>query len=114
MTRTATVSSPAMPSLLGSPAFEFKSMEGKEGLGALFRYTIDLQTPGSSFLTEYVSANVNVKALVGKEFSVSIQLDGSGLSSLGFGTREINGLVTSARFMRSEERRGIYQIISPS
>ena len=111
MNRTVNVSSPAMPTLLGLPALEFKSIEGKEALGSLFRYTIDLQTPDSSSLTEYVSANVNIKTLVGKEFSVSIEIDGSGLNSTGAGTREINGLVTSGRFVRSEERRGIYQVV---
>ena len=110
MSRTVHVNSPAMPSLLGMPALEFKSLSGGEALGALFRYIIELQTPDSSSLTEYVSANLNVKALVGKEFSVVIQLDGGGLAGMSAGTREINGLVTSARFVRSEERRGIYQI----
>jgi len=100
-----------MPSLLGSPALAFKSLDGTEALGELFEYTVRLQTPDSPMLTEYVTANVPVKQLVGKEFGISIELDGKGFAvRMGTGTREINGLVTSARFVQHENRRGIYEI----
>jgi type VI secretion system secreted protein VgrG len=103
-----------MPSLLGSPALEFKSLDGTEALGELFEYTVRLQTPDSPMLTGYVTANVPVKQLVGKEFGIRIALDGKGsgpTARTGAGTREINGLVTSARFVQHENRRGIYEIV---
>jgi type VI secretion system secreted protein VgrG len=101
-----------MPSLLGGPALVFKSLNGTEALGELFEYTLRLQTPDSPMLTEYVTANVPVKQLVGKEFGISIELDGKGFAvRRGAGTREINGLVTSARFVQHENRRGIYEIV---
>jgi type VI secretion system secreted protein VgrG len=103
-----------MPSLLGSPALEFKSLDGREALGQLFEYTVRLQTPDSPLLTAYVTANVPVKQLIGKEFGLCIELDGKGFgvaARTGAGTREINGLVTSARFVQSENRRGIYEIV---
>ncbi|MDH6168207.1 type VI secretion system secreted protein VgrG [Variovorax boronicumulans] len=110
--RTISVGSPAMPSLLGNPALVFKSLDGTEALGELFQYTVRLQTPDSPMLTEYVTANVPVKQLVGKEFGIGIELDGKGFGARrGAGTREINGLVTSARFLRHENRRGIYEIV---
>jgi type VI secretion system secreted protein VgrG len=56
--RTISVGSDAMPSLLGNPALEFKSLDGTEALGQLFEYTVRLQTPDSPMLTEYVTANV--------------------------------------------------------
>ena len=112
MSRTVTVSSPAMPSLLGAPALEFRSLEGDEGLGRLFRYAIELQTPDNASLSDHVTANVPIKDLVGKEFSVVIELDGKGFGlGVGAGTREINGFVTSARFVGSEERRSIYEVV---
>jgi hypothetical protein len=79
--RTVSVGSPAIPSLLGSSALEFKSLDGTEALGELFEYTVRLQTPDSPMLTGYVTANVPVKQLVGKEFGIRIALDGK-----GFGT----------------------------
>jgi type VI secretion system secreted protein VgrG len=112
--RTISVGSDAMPSLLGNPALEFKSLDGTEALGQLFEYTVRLQTPDSPALTEYVTANVPIKQLIGKEFGICIELDGKGFgigSRTGAGTREINGLVTSARFVQHENRRGIYEIV---
>lgn len=113
ISRTVCVSSAAMPSLLGSPALEFKSLDGREALGELFEYTVRLQTPDSPALTEYVTANVPVKQLIGKEFGIRLELDGKGFgvaARTGAGIREINGLVTSARFLQHENRRGIYEI----
>ncbi|MGJ7612369.1 MULTISPECIES: type VI secretion system Vgr family protein [unclassified Variovorax] len=103
-----------MPTLLGHPALEFKSLDGHEALGELFEYTVRLQTPDGPMLTEVVTANVPVKQLIGKEFGICIELDGKGFgvaARTGAGIREINGIVTSARFLRSEDRRGIYEIV---
>jgi type VI secretion system secreted protein VgrG len=114
ISRTITVNSASMPCLLGSAALEFKSLEGSEALGQLFEYTVQLQTPDSPVLTEVLTANVPVKQLVGKEFGICLELDGKGFGvagRIGAGTRELNGLVTSARFLRAEDRRGIYEIV---
>ncbi|HVL07821.1 MAG TPA: type VI secretion system tip protein TssI/VgrG [Burkholderiaceae bacterium] len=112
--RTISVSSAAMPSLLAEPALEFKSLDGSEALGELFEYTVRLQTPDSPELTDFLTANVPVKQLIGKEFCIRIELDGKGIGAttrIGAGTREINGLVTSARFVQHENRRGIYEVV---
>ncbi|MDH6591111.1 type VI secretion system secreted protein VgrG [Variovorax sp. TBS-050B] len=111
--RTISVDSAAMPSLLGVPALEFKSLQGTEALGELFEYTVRLQTPDNPLLTEYLSGNVPVKQLLGKEFGIRIALDGAGSglhARTGAGTREINGLVTRTRFVQHENRRSIYEI----
>lgn len=135
-----------MPSLLGFPALEFKSLQGSELLGNLFNYTLQLQTPDNPMLTELVTANVPIKDLVGQDFSVRIALDGKGFlgdlaagfsefagpsdsiqknlvqgaaagvdassaGGMGKGQREINGLVTRARFVHSENRRSVYEIV---
>ncbi len=111
MSRAIEVHTAAMPMLLGGPAFEFKSLQGSEGLGQLFGYTVELQTPDAPQLTASVTANLPIKNLVGKEISIVIELEGKGfMAGLGAGTREINGLVTSGRFIRNENRRGIYEV----
>src|SRR4028118_2267635 len=111
MSRTVQVNSPAMPRLLGMPAFEFKAMHGGEALGQLFHYSIELQTPDAPHLTDSVTANLPIKDLVGKELSLVIELEGKGfMAGIGAGTREINGLVTSARFVQNENRRAIYEV----
>lgn len=103
MNRTISYWSSVSMTLKGAPAFEVKSVHGTENLGELFHYTITLQTPDSPDLTEVVTANLSYKQMVGKEAGITIELDGGG-------QREINGLVTSARFLHAENRRSIYEV----
>jgi type VI secretion system secreted protein VgrG len=92
-----------MPSLAGMPALEFRSIRGHESLGECFEYYVRAITPDVPFLTSTVSANVEFKALVGKELTVDMEVEG--------GRRQISGLVTRARFVASEERRGVYEFV---
>jgi type VI secretion system secreted protein VgrG len=110
-----------MPELLGEPALEFKSLQGQERLSTLYAYHLELQTPDSPHISEQASANVDYKSLVGKELSVAIELDGSGtfISGLaghaggnrGAGLRHIAGIVTQARYVRTEHRRSVYAVV---
>jgi hypothetical protein len=99
MPRTFTVHSAAMPELLGLPALEFYELRGHENLSELFAYTLTLITPDTPLLSEHISANIDYKALVGKELSVNIELDGNTRQH-----RHITGLVTRARFMQSQDQ----------
>ncbi|EBD5912535.1 type VI secretion system tip protein VgrG, partial [Salmonella enterica] len=69
----------------------FSSLNGSEALGSLFTYIVQLKTPDTLNLG-YVSpaANLPLKAMVGKDLCVNIELDGGG-------KRHISGLVTAAR-----------------
>ena len=104
MPRTFKVKSPAMPTLMGLPALEFASLSGGEGLSQVFVYHITLITPDSPMLTGLVSANVTYKDLVGKQFTVTLE-QASGAQ------RHITGLVTRARFVQSQDRRGVYEVV---
>lgn len=110
MSRTLTLTSPAMPTLLGLPALEARAIHGHETLGEMYHYTVLAATPDSPLLTERAAANVDFKSLVGKEATVHIQLDGKGQASLGQGERQISGLVTRARFVALENRRALYEL----
>jgi len=101
--RTVTYWSAVSLELKGCPAFEVHSLSGREALGELFEYSIVLQSPDSPELSEYVTANLPYKQMVGREAGVQIELDAGGL-------REINGLVTRARYLRSENRRSLYEV----
>lgn len=103
MPRTVTYWSAVSLELKGCPAFEVHSLSGREALGELFEYSIVLQSPDSPELSEYVTANLPYKQMVGREAGVQIELDAGGL-------REINGLVTRARYLRSENRRSLYEV----
>jgi type VI secretion system secreted protein VgrG len=100
---TLTCNSPAMPNLLGIAALQPIKLTGKESLSELYAYEVLLTTPDNPLIAETLAANVPIKELVGKEFTVSIELDKND-------KREISGLVTCAQFIKSQDRRGIYQI----
>ncbi len=76
--RTVAIRSAAMPKVAGLPALEFLQVHGTERLGRLFEYEVQLRTPDDYQLPLAASANLDLKALVGKEMTLSIQIDGSG------------------------------------
>ncbi|MGS8551576.1 contractile injection system protein, VgrG/Pvc8 family, partial [Salmonella enterica] len=80
----------------------FSSLNGSEALGSLFTYIVQLKTPDTLNLG-YVSpaANLPLKAMVGKDLCVNIELDGGG-------KRHISGLVTAARVVGHEGRSVTY------
>jgi type VI secretion system secreted protein VgrG len=103
-----------MPQLLGQPALQLRSIEGTEGLSQLFNYKLLLATPDDDRLSAGPAANVDFKVLVGQDINVNIELEGKGAAmgkGQGAGTRQINGICTRARFVRLENRRGIYELI---
>ncbi len=80
-----------------------------------------LATPDNPLIPESLAANVDVKALVGKEACITIELEGRGSfvaglpggspAGIGAGERQVNGLVTAARFLRLENRRAVYELL---
>lgn len=107
MPRSITFWSAASGTLKDSPLFEVQSVQGSDALGELFHYTVALQTPDSPDLTALVAANLPYKQMVGHEAGLVIEVDGGGGS---VGTRQINGLVTSARFVHAQDRRALYEV----
>ncbi|EFB3351446.1 type VI secretion system tip protein VgrG, partial [Escherichia coli] len=95
-----TVSGSAVPAQI----LLFAGMNGSEGLGNLFSYTVQLKTPDTLNLG-YVSpaANLPLKPMVGKDMCVNIELDGGG-------KRHISGLVTAARVVGHEGRSVTYEL----
>jgi type VI secretion system secreted protein VgrG len=100
MPHTVTVSSPAMP----EPPLEFFSLSGGEMLSELYFYTIMLKTPGNPHIPRKVAANADYKQLVGKEFTVTMEL--ADLSK-----REISGLVISAQIVESNDQQTLYEVV---
>ncbi|EIL8402412.1 type VI secretion system tip protein VgrG [Salmonella enterica] len=82
----------------------FSSLNGSEALGSLFTYIVQLKTPDTLNLG-YVSpaANLPLKAMVGKDLCVNIELDGGG-------KRHISGLATAARVVGHEGRSVTYEL----
>src|SRR5450830_526544 len=113
--RTLSVSSPIIPSILDQPALVPVSLIGSEGIDSLFDYQVILKTPDSLNHLTSQTANFNTQEWLGQEMSVQIQLEGSGqfvagqlgtsgIGNVGAGVREINGIIDDAKFLRVEGR----------
>ncbi|MCC8402580.1 type VI secretion system tip protein VgrG [Paraburkholderia sp. MMS20-SJTN17] len=118
--RAVTVSSAAIPQWpdqsadgLTRSALEFMSLSGSERLGKLFRYELQLRTPDDYTVPLAVSANIDLKALIGKEMTVTVELaapaDLSGNNEAR--QREITGLVVAAEYFRREGRYNVYRVV---
>lgn len=121
--RTFSVSGPALPETeTGIPLLYLSAINGSEKLSTLYQYELWLTTPADPLLPADVLANLNLKAMLGKELTVSIQLDGmgsftqglignAGVSNLGAGIREVSGIVTAASYVDRLNRQYRYRIV---
>ncbi|WP_269768057.1 contractile injection system protein, VgrG/Pvc8 family, partial [Burkholderia ubonensis] len=108
--RTVMVGGPALPTTpVGEPALQLSAIHGNEALSEIYAYTLDCRTPPDLTMPEEQAANLDLKAMIGKALTVTVQLDGmgsfvpgmpgvSGAAHIGQGKREISGIVTGASF----------------
>nr|WP_322047528.1 type VI secretion system tip protein TssI/VgrG [Paraburkholderia sp. J67] len=118
-TRTVTMDGPAVPlSPDGDALLQLRAVRGTEVLSVIYSYTLDCVTsPDSMFAGD--TANLDLKAMIGKELTITVQLDGmgsyvpglpDGSPNIGKGIREISGIVTEATFKGQTNRQGRYQL----
>ncbi|EPP6744666.1 type VI secretion system Vgr family protein, partial [Cronobacter dublinensis] len=113
MSRTTHLSSSAMPYLSGEPALVLSKLSGEEALSTLYTYTITAKTPANPAIPWQAASNIDYKALVGKEMTVTMELDGNGLDEqqgIGRGRREISGLVERARYTGRDANQAMFEI----
>ncbi|MFZ4835570.1 type VI secretion system Vgr family protein, partial [Rouxiella sp. Mn2063] len=114
MSRTISLSSSAMPILLGEPALILSDLDGEESFSSLYTYALTVKTPANPAIPWQSASNVDLKALIGKEMTVTLELDGNGLGNLinlGKGHREISGLVQRARYLGRDANQAIFELI---
>ncbi|ACC75181.1 type VI secretion system tip protein TssI/VgrG [Paraburkholderia phymatum] len=119
--RTLTIDGPAIPlSSTGDPVLQLQSIAGTEILSRIYRYVLDCVTVSDLLMTD--AASLDLKSMIGKELTVTVQLDGmgsfvpgmtglSGAANIGKGIREISGIVTEARFVGQSNRQGHYRLL---
>ncbi|MDY1035621.1 type VI secretion system Vgr family protein [Lelliottia sp. CFBP8978] len=103
-----------MPYLLGEPALVLSKLEGEEAFSTLYTWTITARTPANPAIPWQSASNIDIKALLGKEMTIQIELDGNGLDGtryVGKGIREISGLVQKARYVGRDSNQALYEII---
>jgi type VI secretion system secreted protein VgrG len=119
--RALRVEGASLPSWQGRPALLPVRLEGSDCMNSLFEYRLLLKTPDDRDFSPYLSANFKLNEFVGREVTVHIELEGSGVdvpgvegpatSGIGAGTREITGLVDSARFLKVAGRHAYYELV---
>lgn len=78
--RTLSVSGAALPTYGGQSLLTPVRLTGGETIGELFEYVLELKTPDALAFSPSIAANVDLDALIGTEVTVSIQLEGRGIS----------------------------------
>ncbi|AOY90887.1 hypothetical protein BKK79_02945 [Cupriavidus sp. USMAA2-4] len=97
--RSITVKGPGLPLVPGG-SLTLSRLKGRDGINTLFAYEIELKTPDHSHVRIGPGANLDLEAMQGKELTLEIELDGTGIGlsgGIGAGTREITGLVDEVR-----------------
>jgi type VI secretion system secreted protein VgrG len=120
-TRTVTMDGPALPqSPTGDPVLQLRAVHGNESLSEIYTYALDCVT-ASDLLMTGEAGSLDLKSIIGKELTITIQLDGmgsfvpgmtgvSGAANIGKGIREISGIVTEARFSGQSNRQCRYRL----
>ncbi|MDR5741430.1 MULTISPECIES: type VI secretion system tip protein TssI/VgrG [unclassified Caballeronia] len=122
-TRTVTISGAALPTGPdGTPSLLLSALRGGETLSSIYKYTLDCRTPLESAMPERAAANLDLKSMIGKELTITIELEGmgsflpglvgmGGATNIGAGTREISGIVTQAHYAGQADRQSHYQLV---
>ena len=108
--RTVTVSSAAIPDLLGVPQMEFVRLSGHEALSELFSYTVDLRAVSPA--AEQFLAESDPDEMIGREMTITIELDGMGtglLGGVGAGHREITGVIADIEHVGGVAENRLYR-----
>ncbi|GHU47083.1 hypothetical protein AGMMS50289_21740 [Betaproteobacteria bacterium] len=119
--RTLSIESSVLGTVGGRSQLVASKLEGEEGLNGLFGYKVTLKTPDERNFNYGEASDIELDGWIGREASVRIELEGAGTfesglpggqgeSNRGAGQREINGLITEARFLRTEGRHSFYQM----
>jgi type VI secretion system secreted protein VgrG len=118
--QTFSITSEAIPLILGSPTLEPVRLTGHEGMSGLFEYELLLKTPDALNLGASQAADFDLDAFIGREINCMIQLDGSGAlipgatgsstDHIGAGVRQINALITDAAMWGEEGRHIQYKL----
>lgn len=119
--RTLSVSGAALPVYGSHPILTPVKLTGRETVGELFEYVLELKTPDALAFSQSVAANIQLDKMIGTEVTVSIEIEGkghfirglagdAGLANVGAGTREITGIVSHAEILREDGRSIVYAL----
>ncbi|WP_066742144.1 type VI secretion system Vgr family protein [Cupriavidus sp. D384] len=108
--RTVSVSSAAIPDLLGQPQLEFVRLSGHEALSELFTYKVELRAVSPA--AEQFLAEADPDEMIGREMTITIELDGMGTGlpgGIGAGHREITGVIAEVEYVGGVADNRLYR-----
>ncbi|SIT50601.1 Rhs element Vgr protein [Paraburkholderia piptadeniae] len=119
--RTLEITSEALPQWAGEPLFVVSRLSGREKLGHLYEYDVEVSTRYDETLTATeAQALVDVDALIGKEVTVRIAIEGNGTweqgktggaaANFGADVRKLTGLIVCAQCVGADDRRAFYRL----
>ncbi|HDR9484042.1 TPA: type VI secretion system tip protein VgrG [Burkholderia aenigmatica] len=123
--RTLSIGGASLPTygMDALPVFIPVRLQGTETIGRLdeCRYLVALRTDDAYAVSPSRTADLDLDRIVGTEVTVSIQLEGkgrfipgmvgaAGLGNIGAGTREITGLVETARLAGQDRKAILYEL----
>ncbi|MFB9122819.1 type VI secretion system tip protein VgrG [Paraburkholderia dipogonis] len=120
--RTLEITGKALPQWAGEPLFVVSRLRGREKLGHLYEYDIEVSTIDAAALSaSEAQALVDVDALIGKEITLNIAVEGNGtwvqgargdagMSNIGADIRKLTGLIVSAQCVGADDRRAFYRL----
>lgn len=120
--RVVSISGAALPGVAGQSILLPIRLHGREELGTLAEFTLELKTLHMPTLPVYEARDrVQPEKLVGTELTISIEFDGkgtfaagipggAGLGNLGAGKREIVGLITELTSTGEDDRYAYYEV----
>ncbi|WP_325088868.1 type VI secretion system Vgr family protein [Burkholderia contaminans] len=123
--RTLSIAGASLPTygVDALPVFVPVRLQGTETIGRLdeCRYLVTLRTDDAYAISPSRTADLDLDKIVGTEVTVSIQLEGKGrfipglagadgLGNIGAGTREITGLVETARLAGQDRKAILYEL----
>jgi len=121
MPQTLSVTSTAIPLVLGQPVLMPVWLSGREGVNGLFAYELLLKTPDALNLGASEAADFDLDGFIGHEITCAIELDGAGEilsgvagpgnSGIGAGIRQISGIVTEAAMEGEAGRHVVYRFV---
>ncbi|CAD6533007.1 hypothetical protein LMG24235_02695 [Paraburkholderia sabiae] len=120
--RTLEITGKALPQWAGEPLFMVSRLRGREKLGRLSDYEVEVTTIDDAALsTREAQALVDVDALIGKEVTVHIAVEGNGTwiqgatgnaggANIGADIRKLTGLIVEAKCIGADDRRAHYRL----
>lgn len=102
---TVTIISDALPNINGKAGLVLSRLEGNESISTIYSYSLQTMTSPDEQVSSHVAANIEMKKLIGSEFTIKIEL-----SNVDSAPREISGIASKVEFQGMLNNQAIYNI----